>query len=317
MILLFCFLFCALVVFLLNEYYFHIVLSNTQDLQARKGRKGRNLDWVAFGSSYCRYGLESGKSEDLSLNGYNFGIAAQFFYYTDKMLREYSAPCLKKNGTVFIIIADLVFAEVGRGLFNPDRYQLLLSKDSLADEYSFWKKMKLRFPLIINPKKIKEVIRYVLKGRTDLYSSLEFNTLNKEQSLAAAKQRCDDWCRQFGLDNTSSAKIPDRLEGVFVKTRDLLSGMIQFCLDNGYKPFLVVTPVSDLMNTQLSDEFIGKVLYDNIAKANTQGVPLLDYLRDKRFQDISLYHNNADFLNRRGRRLFTKVLLQDSIAFSN
>ena len=88
--------------------------------------------------------------------------------------------------------------------------------------------------------------------------------------------------------------------------------MIQFCIDKGFKPVLVVTPVSKAMNECISDAFIKKVLFDNIKLANKQGVPFFNYLKDERFQDISLYANNADCLNARGRKLFTKVLLNDT-----
>ena len=292
--------------FVMNEFYFWIVLGNRQEQQILKAKKRKNYSWVSFGSAYCRYGLFP------SEEGFNFGVASQFFYYTDKMLREYTVQCLKKGGIVFIIIADLVFSEVGKGLYGADRYQLLLSKRSLGDEYSFLKKMNLRYSLLLTPKKLKAMIRYIIKGNGDNYSSLFSNTLDKDMALTSAKQRCKDWCDQFGLRDTFSPNISRELEIKFAETRDILTGMIQFCYDNGYQPFLVVTPVSDIMNSQLGDKFIRKVLYDNISLANQQGAPLLDYLKDKRFQNISLYHNNADFLNAKGRGLFTNVLLQDA-----
>lgn len=301
----------TIIAFLLNEFYFRVVLSHTQELQILKGKNGKNYDWIAFGSSYCRFGLTSTSDEDEV--GFNFGVAAQFLYYSDKMLREYAVSCLKKKGTVFLIIAYLVFAEVGRGLYGADRYQLLLSKGSLGDEYSLLKKIKLRFPLFSNPKRLKHLIRYIIKGNGDNYSSLLNNTLDENQVLIAAKQRCKDWCDQFGLKDTLSPNISSELEAKFAKTRKILTGMIQFCYDNGFQPVLVVTPVSGIMNSQLGDSFTKKVLYDNISLANVQGAPLLDYLKDERFQDISLYHNNADFLNARGRQSFTKVLLNDAL----
>ena len=301
----------TIIAFLLNEFYFHVVLSYTQELQILKGKNGKNYDWIAFGSSYCRFGLTSTPDEDEV--GFNFGVAAQFLYYSDKMLREYAETCLKKNGIVFLIIADLVFAEVGRGLYGADRYQLLLNKLSLGNDYSFKTKIRLRFPLFSNPKRLKHLLRHIIKGNNDTYSSLSYNTLNEKQALTAAKQRCKDWCDQFGLKDTFSTEIPSELEIKFAKTRKILTGMIQYCYDNGYNPILVVTPVSGIMNSQLGNLFVKKVLYDNISLANIQGAPLLDYLKDERFQDISLYHNNADFLNAKGRRLFTEVLVNDAL----
>ena len=152
----------------------------------------------------------------------------------------------------------------------------------------------------------------MVRGVDNSYELLEKNKLNYEQTLQQARKRCSSWCRQFGLKDTVSDEIASELEKEFIETRTVLTKMIQFCLDKGFKPVLVVTPVSQAMNECLSDVFIQKVLFGNIHLANTQKVPLLNYLRDGRFQDRSLYANNADFLNARGRKLFTNMLLNDT-----
>lgn len=295
--------------FILNEYYYHIVLRNTQEHQILRGKKKKNLSWISFGSSYCRYGITSGKGEA----GFNFGVAAQFLYYSDKMLREYSTSCLKNKGNVYLIIADLVFAEVGQGLFNPRRYQVLLSKENLGADYSLIQRLSLRFPLLVHPRNIKGLLKYIIKGDQNKYATLRYNELTEKEVHAQAAKRCSDWCRQFGLKDTISTDISYELEMKFSKTRDILTSMIQFCLDNDFRPILVVTPVSKIMREHLGKDFTQKVLYDNIRLANKQDVPFLDYLEDPDFDDFSLYHNNADFLNARGRELFTQKLLNDTL----
>lgn len=297
-----------LIAFLLNEYYYHVVLRYTQEHQIMRGKKGKNYDWIAFGSSYCRFGLTLGEDEV----GFNFGVAAQFLYYSDKMLREYAVSCLKNKGTVFLIIADLVFAEVGRGRYNPERYPLILSKKSLGNEYSIINYIRMRFPLFFSPDKIRILISSIKHGTKSRFDTLKENQLNYEQTLEQAKKRCNSWCRQFYLKDTKSEEIEPELEEKFSKTRAILTDMIQYCLDNGFKPVLVVTPVSKAMNECMSDGFMQKVLFDNIKLANKQNVPFLNYLKDSRFQDISLYYNNADCLNARGREMFTKVLIEDT-----
>lgn len=145
------------------------------------------------------------------------------------------------------------------------------------------------------------------------FDTLENNQLTLNQVETEADQRCKSWCRQFGLSDTINDIIPGELEETFSKTRKILTNMIQFCLDNSLKPVLVVTPVSKIMNDRLSDVFIERVLFDNIRKANIQHVPFLNYLRDERFADYKMYHNNADFLNAYGRKLFTEILIKDTI----
>lgn len=300
----------VVVVFLLNEYYYNIVLRNTQEHQIMRGRKKKNLDWISFGSSYCRYGLSSGEDEV----GFNFGVAAQFLYYSDKMLREYATSCLKNKGNVYLFIADLVFAEVGRGWYGAERYNELLKKKTLGDEFSYKKRLLLRFPLLVHPRNIKRLLRYIIKGDQNQYSTLRYNELSEKEVHDQAAKRCSDWCRQFGLKDTISNDLSDELLKKFANTRKILTGMIQYCLDNDFKPILVVTPVSKIMREHIGNDFIQKVLYDNIKMSNKQNVPFMDYHEDPEFDDSSLYCNNADFLNARGRELFTKKLLNDTLA---
>ncbi len=298
----------VIVLLALNEYYVRVVLYNSQWNIINRGKKSGPYDAVAFGSSYCRYGIDFG-----DYNGYNFGYSSQFFYYTEKMLKEYTKDCLKPGGVVFLIIADLVFAETGKGMPGSNNYISILSTKSLGDEFSFFKYIRIaRFPLLFNPKLIKSCLFCVLKGNQDKYYALTHNELSEEKVDAAAKKRCDDWCNQFGLKNTFSSSIPTRLEDNFIRSRALLTSMIQFCLDSGFRPILVVTPVSNKMNANMSDEFINKVLFENIQKANIQNVPFLNYLKDSRFQDPVYYGNNADFLNSTGRKFFTRILLNDT-----
>lgn len=292
---------------LLNEYYFHIVLKDQQEHKILKGLKGK-FDRMAFGSSYGLFGISFPKE----VNGFNFCLGGQFLYYTDKMLREYAPKCLNPGGIVYLVIADLVFAKVGKGIYNSERYPLILSKKSLGDEYSITNYLQMRFPLFFNHHHIKNLVRVLIKGFDNSFDTLTENTLSYKETQVQARKRCSSWCRQFHLNNTYSEEIPSDLEETFAKTRAILTGMIQFCLDEGYRPILVVTPVSQAMNDQLSDAFVEKILYSNIRKANKQGVPFLDYLRSQDFSDYKLYHNNSDFLNAKGRFLYTNKLIFDT-----
>lgn len=95
-------------------------------------------DALAFGSAYCRFGIDFSGTD---MNGYNLGFASQFFYYTDKMLRQ-NARFTKRGGHIFLICAHLCFAEVGTGLYDADRYIKFLKKEYLGSEYSYWKYFK-------------------------------------------------------------------------------------------------------------------------------------------------------------------------------
>lgn len=295
--------------FLLNEYYYRIAGDYTQDFHMRKGEKGGPYDAISFGSAYCRFGLDF---SDCEIRGYNFGYGSQFFYYTNLMLHQYAKTC-KKGGVVYLIIADLVFAKVGKGIYGSDEYIKFLDKDLLGDEYSSKAYIKSRFPVLFNPRLVTRCVKKMLRmTKPTEFETLESNRLSEKQVEEEADKRCKSWCRQFDLSDTVGGNTHKELEDTFVETRRILTSMIQFCLDSGLKPVLVVTPVSKNMNVRLSDAFINRMLFDNIRIANKQHVPLMNYLRDERFSDYTLYYNNADFLNARGRKLFTEVLVSDT-----
>lgn len=292
---------------IINEFYLRRVISDSEIFFIRNVKKEKKYDYLSFGSSYCRYGLDL-----RDYNGYNLGMSGQFFYYTDKLLRYYAPLCLKEKGTVFLIIADLVFAEPGKGQLYPERYLSILPPHYLEDEYSFWKYLKhFRLALFFQPKRFLSILRYFIRGAKNNYDHTYTNPYSKEQTVIASKERCNAWIKQFGLKDTQSQDVPDNLEKKFEQTRRLLTNMIQFCLNNNYKVYLVVTPLSKIMCSFLSDSFLKRVLYDNIRQANVQNVPVLDYLKDERFSDYTLYDKSGDCLNTKGREMFTKVLLED------
>lgn len=299
--------------FVTNWLYKILVLRDTQEFQIKKGaNKKSTYEIVSFGSSYARYGFDF---TECDVEGYNFGVMPQFLYYTYKMITDY-VSCYKPNAYIAIVLPYLVFGEPGKGKYGADRYALLLSKESQGDEYSLYKELFVkRFPLLkpslYNLKKSIKDIRRIPKEYREY--QLMHNELNEKQVDETAQRRCNDWIKEFHLNDTKSDIIPHELENKMAESRQILTDIIDFCLSKELRPVLVVTPVSSIMNSHLSDAFMKKVLYDNIEMSNKKKVPVLDYMRDERFADADYYCNCADLLNLRGRRLFTEVAVKDII----
>lgn len=181
-----------------NYYYTHVVVRNTQEYHIKQVEQGQ-WDALAFGSAYCRFGIDFSGTD---MNGYNLGFASQFFYYTDKMLRQ-NARFTKRGGHIFLICAHLCFAEVGTGLYDADRYIKFLKKEYLGSEYSYWKYFKeVIFPIFFHPKRTVRDIWHSLNRRfVDMYSYNQ-NPHDELQVDKDAERRCADWCSQFGLKDT-------------------------------------------------------------------------------------------------------------------
>lgn len=311
-------IFGILLFLLLNFYYVFIVRYNEQEEDIKRGtRKKFAYEIVAFGSSYARYAYDFSVT---NLRGYNFGIVAQFLYYTDLMVRSFR-DTYHSGAYIIITIPDLCFGKVGKGTYNSQRYVRFVKKEILGDEYSYTKYLhQSYFPLFtLNLHSLKRCLEKIVKNVPEkTYSSLEHNELTVQENINQAKRRCKDWCMEFGLRDTKTSNIPESLEVNFEDTTKLLREIIVYCLQEELRPVLVVTPVSEIMNHELSQSFLEKVLYSNIRKANTAGIPVLNYMQDSRFASIDLYANNADFLNARGKRLFSEIVVEDIIkAYSN
>ena len=296
---------------LLNLFYVLVVRHNDQEEEIRRGSKVTDkYEIVAFGSSYCRYAFdffETGKT------GYNFGVVAQFLYYTDLMIRSFR-KCYNYNALVLIVLPSLVFGEPGKGKYGASRYVRFVDKKLLDDEYStknllFQKHFPVFLPSPSNLKKcLKRIISYSPKNE---YRTLEHNQLSQEEVEEQAKQRCKDWCDEFHLENTTTSDVPEELQKKFDESVKILEEIIEYCLSEGLRPALIVAPASSVMQKYCTKEFLEKVLYPNIRKGNKKNIPVLDYYTDERFSDEDLYANNADFLNARGRRLFTQAVVDD------
>lgn len=298
---------------LLNLFYVLVVRYNDQEEEIRRGSKVKNkYDIVAFGSSYCRYAFDFSET---GMTGYNFGIVAQFLYYTDLMIRSFR-KCYRRNSLILILLPCLVFGEPGKGKYGASRYVRFVDKRLLGDEYSIKNLLFQKyFPLFVpSPsnliKCLKRIFSYTPKNE---YRSLEHNQLSMDEIKEQANRRCNDWCKEFNLKNTTTADVPAELNNLFEESAKILEGIIDYCMDEGLRPVLVIAPASSVMQQYCTKEFLEKVLYSNIKKGNKKNIPVLDYYTDERFCDVDLYANNADFLNARGRRLFTKAVVDDLI----
>lgn len=290
-----------------NEFFVKVVQRGSLSNHIIEGSKNQH-DKIAVGSTYCRYAINEDNNGLL-----NLGIDGSFFYYTDKILRHYAPKTLEPDGIVYIICADLVFAREGKGMYGPEKYIGILTKKELGEDYSSRGYIKYRFPLLSNPLRFKSVLGFIVRGRNMSFDKTITNSFSEKEVFEFSKKRCESWCNQFELKDTTSPDLPASIREEFIKTRKLLRNMIDYCLQSGYKPVLVVTPLCGIMNKLISDEFIESVLYSNIREANIQGVQFLDYLRDKRFADYSLYDKSGDCLNARGRKLFTEILIHDTL----
>lgn len=263
-----------------------------------------NLEVVNLGSSYSRNAFDYRVT---NYNGFNFALAPQSLSYDFRILKNYKNN-IKKNGVVLIVLPDFVFGFLDyKSNSINDRYYYFLRKENILNHNIFKQKFIRLFPLLFNPRGILRII----KDNKLINLEEEKSCSSREEVKKEAESRIKGWIKQFNLINIiNKDEIPIEIKEMFKKNQEILGHMIDYCLENNFKPVVVVPPCSKEINDFFSDEYLDEILYKNIRLGNSKNILFLDYLKDKRFQDYRLYIN-SDMLNKKGREIFTKVVIED------
>lgn len=86
--------------------------------------------------------------------------------------------------------------------------------------------------------------------------------------------------------------------------------MIDFCLERELRPVLIIPPIHPELRKYFTDSFVEHYINDFLKKGNTQGAIFKHYMFDKRFNSDK-YFLNSLFLNKKGAKKFTKIVLAD------
>ena len=290
---------------LLNILYKRTNYYKINILQSNKFKEiPDDLEIINLGSSYAKYAFDY---NEVGIKGFNFGVQPQSLSYDFRILKQYKNK-LKKNGIIIKTIPNLVFAFLDYPIDEYNyKYYSFLNKENILN-YSSLKKFLLNyFPLILQPKKLKYILKDISKENSDSLVFME----NNEEVKKEAQKRINGWMTQFRLLNINNKEeLPLDIKNMFIKTQSLLEEMINYSLTNELKPVIVIPPFSNELNNFFSDDFLKEILYSNIEKANKSLIPVLDYLKDSEFQDYHLYMG-VDLLNIEGRRLFTNKVITD------
>ena len=234
------------------------------------------------------------------VNGMNLGYCSQFLYYTEKML--YSFIDSYKEGTkILIVLPEVVFCKEGKGIYYSDTYYEYLKKEYI-DDFNIVKYIIKNYP-IFNPKSwIRLITNKILYRRKQ---KIDNRTIEQKVHDIVAP-----WAKVAGVKDLTQVNFPQKTKDEFAKSVEILKRMLIWCQQKQLKPILIVPPLSLNLKKKIGDTFIEKVLFENIAKANVCNAPVLDYYHNASFDDLSLY-NGVFLLNEKGRKLFTKQVLND------
>lgn len=256
-----------------------------------------NLEIVNTGSNHAYYGFNYG-----SIKCFNFASGAQSLNYDYKILKQYSNN-LNGGCKVLIVLAPLSFGFVDyKNDSSNSRYYFFMDKDKILNYSRLKKFLYVDMPIL---KSWKNFIRIFLRKK-EIKSIV--NTPNNAEKEALL--RINGWKKQFNLKNLLDKKSASYLKDEFENVKTILLDMIEFSLEHNWRPIIIIPPASVFLTEKISDEFMKEVLYDNIRFLKDKQIPILDYWKDDRLNDYKLYIN-SDFLNEKGSKLFTEIVLED------
>ena len=292
-------------IFILNKLYKNTNYHKNKFIDTHKFKDiPKNLEIVNLGSNQPKFAFDYEKSDVL---GMNWGVGPQSFEYDFRILEQYHS-FLKRDSIVLITICPFSF------LFYKDKnktashkyYKFL--KPSFVDGFSKLKKfLYIDYPALLAKKQVLRIIKDVKK---DNRLELDFNPMNNNEIKQDAQKWINGWKKQFNTNDLGDIELTDEHKSDIKINIKILKDMIDFCLEQDYKPVLMILPVTTELSNLFPDEFIKKYILDYIEESNEKDVTFLNYWKDERFEKDE-YYINSFFMNTIGRDKFTKQVLED------
>ena len=260
----------------------------------------RNLDICNLGSTSGKYAFDYNNT---GLKGENWALSPQTLSYDFRILKNYFSY-LKDGATVLMPLCPLSFCkkDYEDDLYNTKYYSFL--HPVLIQNYSKKTKQKvMRFvntPFHFSP--IKSIVRII----KDIPATGNLTINNVEKDV---EKLINSWKKEFCISDLEAPVSDINLKCIIYNT-NLLSEMISFCLERNLKPVIIIPPVTKMLGSNLTKKFRENYIYSILKKVNTDQIVFLNYLDDERFADLNLYFNSY-FLNKKGQKLFTNIVLRD------
>lgn len=270
----------------------------------------RNFDVVVLGSSGAKWAFEF---DGLPIKGMNWAEQPQLMVDDFNLLKNYHS-ILKRGGTVVITLLPFSSLNKPGSVMQTFRYlRVFQNREDLLD-YRFADAATLyeRYPVLLGWSAIKEGVKHLLRLERPVQSKLdaykEKNELTEKQLMQDAELWVKGWKQQFRIPDFEYALTPQNAYDRKCKVI-LMQELIDFCIERGYQPIIVIPPVTKYLSKYFTSRF-REVYIDSFIRETNRDVKVFDYLMDEALSDETLYFNSF-FMNKRGRRLFTERVLTD------
>ena len=270
----------------------------------------RNFDVVNLGSSGGKWAFDYA---DLNVKAMNWAQQPQTLLEDYNLLRHFHS-ILKRGGYVLITIMPFTGLNKKTGLMDAMKYVKFDIQGEPIQPYMFNEAIRYAtYPFLFKKTALKVLIRYFMgrdkKCGLHPETQLEYNPMKSNELEKDAKRWIDGWKRQFGISDFDAPLTRENEEGREYRIK-LMQTLIDFCTDRGYKPVYVIPPVTEHLAKYYTPKFEETYIYGYLKEVN-RVVLTLDYSKDSEFRFNDELFFNSFFLNKKGRKLFTRRVLKD------
>lgn len=164
----------------------------------------------------------------------------------------------------------------------------------------------LKYPFLVKPKAIKYLF---FDQQPDNRLQISEQPMMMPQLIEDSRHRIDGWLKEFKLKSLNDSFSPELMEGFSVSVKKMQE-IVDFLEERELKPVLILTPMSAPLQQYFTPDINKRFVYDFIEAIDRPSARFLDYSNAEQFQNPSLYFNSL-FMNLRGRKLFTRKVLED------
>lgn len=270
----------------------------------------RNFDVVNLGSSGGKWAFDYA---DLNIKAMNWAQQPQTLLEDYNLLRHFHS-ILKRGGYVLITIMPFTGLNKKTGLMDAMKYVKFDIQGEPIQPYMFNEAIRYAtYPFLFKKTALKVLIRYFMgrdkKCGLHPETQLEYNPMKSNELEKDAKRWIDGWKKQFGISDFDAPLTRENEEGREYRIK-LMQTLIDFCTERGYKPVYVIPPVTEHLAKYYTPKFEETYIYGYLKEVNRE-VLTLDYSKDSEFRFNDELFFNSFFLNKKGRKLFTRRVLKD------
>lgn len=241
----------------------------------------------------------------------NFATSSQPFYYSHQVLKS-AEESIADGAVVLIPISCFDWYYNWRELFGEirtynNRYYSFLKPWQICgfnmDDYIECGVC----PLFT----AKENVKYIFQDIN--LPDIEYvdNSMLMDNGIDYANEVVDYKYNSLMNDVMDLGPKKDR---VYEQNKNDMIHLIDYCYTKGYRPVLLSTPVTSLLNDRFSEDF--KNDFDEKNQEICRSYPdllFLDYSKDKEFTDNLQYFRDSDHMNSYGGDAYTERVLSDLV----